>query len=289
MFKIMNNITTLNEKIAINTDDFKSDFRKVKYIWNGFDESVVEISSNNVSLSNLDLYVRAENMKNSVVTITNAKNILFDNVKIICSHNMFTITNCKDVLFTNCVFTLKDDLRSTLFYISNSIDISFSNCRIEGGNIMFKLDSVTLGNITKCRLYNSDFLFSFTKDSKSNWTLRDNHFNGIVKMIDRTNYNDKNNLFNTGTNYFHSSDTGIKNNLNEFDMTHEQRSRDIFDTIGDIFGGGGGSSGGSTSPGSVLNKSYSIGQILTFIAIGFVLLIIIAIIIVFIFRLASKH
>lgn len=287
----MKRIIPLVQTIQIDQDNFISDFKKTKLIWNSFDEPLINIQANDVTISNIDLHVKSINKSPSIVIGNSTKmieNITFNFVTISCNSDVLQIMNVKNIKFNNCVFKSKS-IRTNIFTLLNVYNISINNCIINGGNSTFLLDGTTDGFITKCKVYNTDFLFNFSPQSISKWKVTNNSFNNIQNMINNKN---QNNLFITSNNQFHSSNsTGLYNNLNEFNQDI-LTSRDLASAFGGFFGGGGGGTSSTPSipstPTSVLGKSYSITQILTFIAISFVLLIIVILIIVFIIRLAKK-
>lgn len=284
----MKRIIPLVQTIQIDQDNFISDFKKTKLIWNSFDEPLINVQANGVTISNIDLHVKSINKSPSIVIGNSTKlieNITFNFVTISCNSDVLQIMNVRNIKFNNCVFKSKS-IRTNIFTLSNVYNISITNCITNGGNSTFLLDGTTDGSLTKSKIYNTDFLFNFSPQSISKWKVVSNSFNNIQNMV---NNKSQNNLFVTSNNQFHSSNSiGLYNNLSEFNQDI-LTSRDAASAFTSFFGGGTTTTPGIPStPTSVLGKSYSITQILTFVAISFVLLIIVILIIVFIIRLAKK-
>ena len=292
----MKRINPLVKTIQIDQDNFISDFKKNILIWSSFDEPLINIQANNVTISNLDLHVK-DNNKSPAVVIGNSTKMLdtitLDSITISCISDVFHILNVKNIKISKCIFRSKD-IRTNIFVLSNVFNIIIDNCIIDGGNCSFLVNDTT-GMLSKNKISNSDFVFNFTSGS-SRWKVINNNFNNIQNIVSNKG-ND--NLFITYGNQFHSSNSkGFLNNLNEF--TEDQlTSRDPLTSIGGIFGLGGGipGTGTGTTPGtgttttppipsvpglsSLTGGSYSITQIITFVAISFVLLVIVIVIIVF--------
>ena len=260
----------INETIHLDKNNTTINFRRKHFLWEGEDETIVNISSKDVMINDLKISVKDDNIKNPSIIIRNTQNITFNRAHITGFNDMFRITNVENIRFKNCIFDLNNS-RSTMFTLNNVQNIFFNECKFKDSYNMFTLGNTNNGIIRKCKLQNIDFLFSFRMGSLSRWILENNRFINVVNMMNKSNFNHNNNLFNINHNSFHSSDKELKNNTNQFDP---EKSRQIFEDISNFFESG--------------CEGFTIGQILIFIVVLFVILIIIGMILAFIWEVVTK-
>lgn len=194
---------------------------KKKYNWNGSDEVILSIQKSNILVENLSLFDSNDERKKYVVQIGNEnkliENIEFKSVNIkIKGNRLLNMINVQTIKFINCTFE-SENIHTDLITIKDSVDILFEGCRFIGNvDSVFLLKYKSLGKISNCRFYDSNYVFEFQPDSRSKWLLIENRFYDVDYLIDSTSRRSEYNQFNTGNNYYHQTQIQIPNYSIEF-------------------------------------------------------------------------
>jgi hypothetical protein len=193
---------------------------RAEYLWRGSDQVILSIDSSNILVENVSLFDPNDERKKFAIQIGNQtsliENIEFKSVKIkIKGSKLLNIVNVNGVKFINCIFE-SENTHGNLFSIKDCVDIHFENCKFIGSiNSVFFLKQKTLGKVSNCRFYDSNYIFEFQRDSRSKWLLTENRFYDVDYVFDPSTRRETN-QFNTGNNYYHQSEVQIPNYTIEF-------------------------------------------------------------------------